>query len=59
MKMHSTENKFVIAIGQSEILFADVYVCTFQPGNVIRWGSEGVNYQSNSYALYCVLNSIL
>ena len=26
----------------STILFTGVYVCTFQPGNLIGWGSEGV-----------------
>ena len=25
------------------MLFAGVYVCTFQPGNSTYWGSEGVN----------------
>ena len=38
--MHSTESRFVT--GPSNTLFAGVYVCTFQPGNVTGWGSEGV-----------------
>ena len=25
------------------MLSAGVYVCTFQPGNITGWGSEGVN----------------
>ena len=29
--MHSIESRFVI--GPSDILFASLYVCTFQPGN--------------------------
>ena len=29
-------------MGRSDILFAGVYVCTFQPANFIGWGSEGV-----------------
>ena len=37
---HSIESGFVI--GPSNILFAAVYACTFQPGNVTDWGSEGV-----------------
>ena len=40
IKMHSTESKFVI--GPSNILFAGVYMCTFQPINFTGWGSEGV-----------------
>ena len=39
--MHSIESRFVI--GQSNILFAGVYVCAFQPGNFTDWGSDGVN----------------
>ena len=31
-----------LVIGQSNILFGGVYVCTFQPGNFTDWGSEGV-----------------
>ena len=38
--MRSTESGFVI--GPSNILFAGVYVCTFQPGNFTSCGSEGV-----------------
>ena len=41
VKMHSTESGFVI--GQSDTLFAGVYVSTFQPRNFMGWGSEGVN----------------
>ena len=39
--MHSVESRFVM--GPSNILFAGVYVCTFQPGNFTGCGSEGVN----------------
>ena len=39
-QMHNTESSFVT--GQSTILFAGMYVCTFQPRNVTGWGSEGV-----------------
>ena len=39
-KMRSTESRFVI--GSSNTLFAGVYVCIFQPGNLTGWGSEGV-----------------
>ena len=39
-KTHRIE-RFVL--GLSSILFAGVYVCTFQPGNFTGWGSEGVN----------------
>ena len=39
--MHGTEGRFVI--GPSTMLFACVYVCTFQPGNFTGWGSERVN----------------
>ena len=38
--MHNTESRFVI--GPSDILFAGVYVCTFQPGKFTGWGSRGV-----------------
>ena len=38
--MHSSESRLVI--GPSNILFAGVYVCTFQPGNFTGWGSQGV-----------------
>ena len=41
IETHGIERKFVI--GLSNILIADVYVCTFQPGNYTSWGSEGVN----------------
>ena len=39
--MHNMESRYVT--GPSNILFADVYLSTFQPGNVTGWGSEGVN----------------
>ena len=39
--MHSIESRFIT--GPSDILFACVYVCTFQPGNFTGWGSERVN----------------
>ena len=35
-------------IGPSAILFAGVYVCTFQPGNFTSWISEGVKYISRA-----------
>ena len=38
--MHSVRRRFVA--GPSNILFAGVYVYTFQPGNFTGWGSEGV-----------------
>ena len=38
---HTIESRSVT--GPSTILFAWVYVCTFQPGNFTGWGSEGVN----------------
>ena len=38
IKMHSTESGFVK--GPSNILFASLYVCTFQPGNFTGWGSD-------------------
>ena len=41
IKMHSTDGRFVT--GPSDILFAGVYVCTFQPGNFTGWSSDGVN----------------
>ena len=40
IKMHSTDGRFVT--GPSDILFAGVYVCIFQPANFTSWGSEGV-----------------
>ena len=39
--MHGMKSRFVIE--PSNILFADVYVCNFQPGNFTSWGSERVN----------------
>ena len=44
VKMHSTESRSVI--GPSSILFAGLYVCTFQPGNFTGWGSERVKNDS-------------
>ena len=40
--MHDIERRFVI--GLSSILFAGVYLITFQPGNFTGCGSEGVNH---------------
>ena len=40
IKTHSTESRFVI--GPSNILFAGVYVCTFDTGPFTGWSSEGV-----------------
>ena len=34
--------KVDVVVVPSNILFTGVYVCTFQPGNFIGWGSEGV-----------------
>ena len=39
--MHNTECR--CAIGPSDIVFAGVYVCTFQPGKFTSWVSERVN----------------
>ena len=39
-QIHNTESSFVT--GRSTILFAGMYVCTFQPRNVTGRGSEGV-----------------
>ena len=39
--MHNTECR--CAIEPSDILFAGVYVCTFQPGNFTGCGSERVD----------------
>ena len=44
IKMHSIESRFVT--GPSDMLFAGMYVCTFQPGNFTGWGYEGVNYKT-------------
>ena len=38
---YSTESGLVI--GPSNVLFAGMYVCTFQPGKFAGWVSEGVN----------------
>ena len=38
--MHETECRFVIR--PLDILFAGVYLCTFQPENVAGWDSQGV-----------------
>ena len=38
IKVHSIESRFVT--GPSDILFACMYVCTFQPGNFTSWGIE-------------------
>ena len=39
--MHSIKSRFVT--GPSNTLFAGVYVCTFQPGNVTGCGSVGLS----------------
>ena len=44
IKMHSSESRRVIA--PSNILFASVCACIFQPGNLTEWGSEGVHFTS-------------
>ena len=51
--MHSTESRPVI--GPSNILFAGVYVCTFQPGNITGWGSEGVNKALEWFSLLSII----
>ena len=38
--MHSTESRFVT--GLETVLFACLYVCTFQAGGFMGWGIEGV-----------------
>ena len=40
--MHSTESRFVT--GLETVLFACLYVCTFQPGGFMGWGIEGVKW---------------
>ena len=47
MKLHSVESRFVI--GPSNILFAGMYVGTFQTGNFTRLGSEGVKTAMKSF----------
>ena len=42
-KMYSIESRFVIIMNIKNMLFAGVYVCTFQSGNFTGWGSEGIN----------------
>ena len=37
----SMENRFLLV--PSDILFASLYVCIFQPRNFTSWGSEAVN----------------
>ena len=52
-KTHSIESRLMFVESPSDILFAGEYVCTFQPGNLTSWGSEGVNgdtYSRNSLA---------
>ena len=39
--MHSTESR--VAICPSNMLFAGMSVCTFQPGKLTSWCSYGVN----------------
>ena len=48
--MHSTESRFVI--GPSNILFAGMDKCTFQPGNFTGWGSEWVNNNNSNNTNY-------
>ena len=55
--MYSIESRFVI--GPSNILFASVYVCTFQPGNVTDWGSEGVKASTTKFSSIDFLRWIL
>ena len=52
IKTHSIESIFVT--GPSSILFAGVYVCTFQPVNLTGWSSEGVNYDLLSSFMFCL-----
>ena len=40
IKTYSIESRFVI--GPSDILFAGMHVCTFQPANFTGWRIEGV-----------------
>ena len=42
--MHNVENRCVT--GLSNILFAGVYACSFQPRHFTGWGNEGVNIRS-------------
>jgi len=42
--MRSTESRFVV--GPSNILFAGVYGCTFQPGILQAVAVMGLNYQA-------------
>ena len=49
MKMYSIDSRFVL--GPSNILFAGVYVCTFQPGHFTGWGGEGVNIHTHSHLI--------
>ena len=52
IKLHTTESRFVT--GPSNILFAGVFVCTFQPGNVTGWGNKAVNWETPAeYTVYC------
>ena len=42
--MHSIESR--LAVEPSNILFAGVYVGTFEPGNFKVWGSERIRYST-------------
>ena len=42
--MHSIESRFVT--GRNSILFAGMSLCTFQPGHLTEWDSEGVKTMS-------------
>ena len=44
MKMHSIGSRFVI--GPSNIMFSDVYLCIFQPGNVQAGAVKGLTKNS-------------
>ena len=41
--MHSIESRSVT--GPSNVLFAGLHVCTFEPKNVTGWGSEWVKLE--------------
>ena len=49
--MNNIESRF--DIGPSDILFAGVHVCTFQPRNVTGWSSEGVKQSCFQVGKWC------
>ena len=51
-KCHCIESRSVTT-GPWYMLFASVYVWTFQPGNLTGWGSEGANKITELFAFYC------